>query len=183
MAVPALRKPQNQWCRYCHTGTGCTIYSARPDSCRVFMCGYLTNPSLTAAWKPSRAKFVLAYEESSRRVVIHVDTGRPDAWRREPYYGQFKTWAQKAIRERGQVVVMVGRRAIMIFPDRDVDLGEVADDEVILTGEHSTPSGNRLEAYKVKRDDPIGVEIAASYGRPVAIDGKVHERLTRGPTL
>jgi hypothetical protein len=50
--------------------------------------------------------------------------------------------------------VFVGRRAIVIFPDRDVDLGILAEDERILVLRRPTPAGMHLEALKVKSDDP-----------------------------
>ena len=54
----------------------------------------------------------------------------------------------------------MGRNAHMIFPDRDVDLGIVGDDELIITGERRTPSGVRLEAYKMHKDDPRAQSLA-----------------------
>jgi hypothetical protein len=52
------------------------------------------------------------------------------------------------------VTVFVGRRAIVIFPDRDVDLGILAEDERTLVLRRRTPGGDQLEALKVKADDP-----------------------------
>jgi hypothetical protein len=42
----------------------------------------------------------------------------------------------------------------MILPDREVDLGIVAEDELIITGERPTPLGVKLEAFKIHKDDP-----------------------------
>jgi hypothetical protein len=55
----------------------------------------------------------------------------------------------------GQMVVQIGRRAIVILPDRDTDLGIVEEDERIITMERETPFGVRLEALKLKHDDPL----------------------------
>lgn len=97
---------------------------------------------------------VLVSELEGNRVAAHVDRGRPLAWRDEPFYSDLKRWAAAAVPSMGQVVVQIGRRVIVILPDKDVDLGEVADDERIVTAEQRTPFGPRLDALKVKHDDP-----------------------------
>jgi hypothetical protein len=56
--------------------------------------------------------------------------------------------------KKNQVVVCIGRRAIVILPDKDVDLGVVGDDEVIVTRERNLPIGLELAPMKIKRDDP-----------------------------
>lgn len=155
MRVPELPKEINVWCTHCVLGKGCGIYETRPESCREFHCMYLTNETLTPVWKPSEAKFVMRHEPGGGgRLSIHVDTSRPDAWRREPYLSTFHAWAKAGIETQSQVVVFVGRRAYVILPDRVVDLGDVAPDEVILTAMTRTPQGIRLEPFKAPKDDP-----------------------------
>ena len=151
MAIAALDKPQGQWCPNCAGRTGCAVYDTRPDECRTFSCSYLVDPKLDPAWEPRRSRIVLVCEAGSNRIVAHVDPSRPDAWRRAPYYAQLKAWGRQAVMARGQVVVYVGRRAVGILPDRDVDLGRVADDEVIVTAGRMTPAGLRLDVAKAKR--------------------------------
>lgn len=87
-------------------------------------------------------------------MAIHVDPSRPNAWRERPYYDDIKQWAFAAAREQMQVVVCIRNRAIVIFPDRDVDLGPIADDERIITLERRGSNGIELEALKLKADDP-----------------------------
>lgn len=48
----------------------------------------------------------------------------------------------------------IGVRAIVVLPDRDVDLGPVADDELIATQESLSASGVVLNPIKLKRSDP-----------------------------
>jgi hypothetical protein len=112
------------------------------------------NPTSPTNWKPSHSKLVLVSELGGSRIAAHVDPQRPDAWRREPYYSQLKRWAAAVVPHRGQVVACIGQRTFMIFPDRDVDLGIVGDDDRIITGERETPLGIHLEAYKLHNDDP-----------------------------
>jgi hypothetical protein len=93
------------------------------------------------------AKIVVAAELEGKRLVAHVDLSLSNAWKAEPYYGQLKRWARLAVPKRNQVVVCIGRRAIVILPNKDVDLGVIDNDEAIVTRE--TPI-----AMKIKRDDP-----------------------------
>jgi hypothetical protein len=153
MAVAEIKKPQGQSCVHCTAG-GCGIYNARPDDCRQFHCRFLIEASLKEVWRPSRSKIVLVASPDGNRIAAHVDPARPGAWKREPYYSKLKEWARKAVAYRGQVFVCIGKRTIVIFPDRDVDVGIVESDEVIVTEERKEPSGTRLNAIKMKLDDP-----------------------------
>lgn len=152
LAIAALDKPQGQWCPNCVVGHSCKIYDTRPDECRTFSCSYLVDPKLDRAWEPRRSRIVLVCEAGTNRIVAHVDPSRPDAWRRAPYYAQLKAWSRQAVQARGQVVAYIGRRAVVILPDRDVDLGTIGDDEVIVTSGRVTPAGVRLEVYKAARE-------------------------------
>jgi hypothetical protein len=122
MAISALAKPQGTWCGHCAVGTGCRIYAARPEECARFACGWLVDPKLGEEWRPSRSRIILIAQRGDNRLVAHVDPARPDAWRREPYYGRLKEWARAAAAVQGKVLVYVGRRATLILPDRDVVL-------------------------------------------------------------
>ena len=56
---------------------------------------------------------------------------------------------------RGEyVLVDAGGRAIVVLPDRDVDLGFVGPDERIVT----TLRGPKLDAIKVHKDDPRALQ-------------------------
>jgi hypothetical protein len=109
---------------------------------------------LSDGWWPAKSKIVLVSELDGNRIAAHLDPGRPHAWRDEPYYSELKQWSRDAAPAMGQVVVCIGNRAIVILPDRDVDLGPVADDERIVTVERRTPIGVTLDAMKLKHDDP-----------------------------
>jgi hypothetical protein len=152
LSIEALGKPEGLWCRHCKVGSGCLAYDTRPTACRVFHCDYLLQPTFTAEWKPSLSRLVVMSDAVQNRITVHVDPARPDAWRRHPYYATLKRWSEHARANRGQVVVMIGRRAIVVFPDRDVDLGVMAGDEMIVTGDRRSKNGAYLEAYVVARD-------------------------------
>lgn len=79
------------------------------------------------------------------------------AWRREPFYSTLKTWARAALSrpsQLGQVFVTIGTRTIVLLPDRNVDLGTVEKDEIVLTKRNETLAGPSYEVFKLRRDDP-----------------------------
>lgn len=155
LEVHTLNKPLGKWCDHCAIGTGCRAYDARPAECRDFICGFLTLKELDEGWRPSTARLLIGFEDVSHRTIfVHVDPARSDAWRRAPYYPKLKEWARRAVAGRGQVIVKIGVRAIVILPDRDVDVGPVGDDELIATQESRSASGVVLNVIKLKRSDP-----------------------------
>jgi Fe-S-cluster containining protein len=153
LEISELAKPKGVWCKHCSTRQRCDIYDTRPKECRTFYCGWLTDPKLGDEWKPSRSKIIIVPESDGNRIAAHVHPSRPDAWRKEPFYSTLKDWAIAAAPHRGQVAAVIGRRTLMILPDRDVDLGDVRDDELIVTSERRTPFGIELDAFKMKRND------------------------------
>ena len=152
LTIEELGKPNGQWCPHCVKGRGCAIYSDRPNECRGFQCGYLLWPELGEHWLPSRSKLVVAFKPDGMEIIIHVDPGIPNAWRAEPYYSQIRSIAVRAAGTAYTVFVQIGRRIIAVFPDREVDLGVVAEDERIAI--QPEPGTGRLAAVKVKVDDP-----------------------------
>jgi hypothetical protein len=170
MGVAAIDKPRGKWCAHCKLGTGCGIYETRPTECRTFMCGYLVKPGLSEAWKPSTSRMIISNELAQNRINIHVDLARPDAWQRQPYYAEIKTWARHITADRGQLVVLVGDRQIVILPDHDVDLGIVDPEEIVVITETPASQGGRVyEAYAVRRDQKGAAEIDAARGNAVPL--------------
>jgi hypothetical protein len=154
MTVQEINKPNGQWCPHCLKGRGCGIYSDRPNECRTFHCGYLLLPSLGEHWFPAHSKLVLAFKPDGKEIIVHVDPGVPSAWRAEPYYSEIRNMAGNAEGTAFTVFVQIGRRVIAVFPDREVDLGVVAEDERVLIREEPGPGPKRRNAVKLKADDP-----------------------------
>lgn len=154
MNVPAAESPAGQWCRHCSIAEGCTIHAQRPDMCRDFFCMYTTNHNLGPEWKPASCKFVIAHEANGARLSIYADPDQPEAWNREPFLKTLRAWAEAGVRHGGQVLIFIGRKVLVVLPDRIVDLGIVAPDELVLTAMTRTPNGIRLEPFKAHRDDP-----------------------------
>lgn len=167
LRIESLDKPQGKWCERCEIGTGCRMYAVRPTECRDFFCGYLTVRELDESWRPSLSKLVVCFEGGeSKTIYVHVDPDRADAWKRPPYYQKLKEWSLRAVSGRGQVIVKLGSRAIVIFPHKDVDLGPVGEDEMVVTQERRTAQGIELDAIKLRRDDPRAALVLPQEERP-----------------
>jgi hypothetical protein len=144
LAIDVLKKPRGVWCTKCDQKRGCTIYETRPDPCRGFYCGYLRLADLDERWKPAKAKFLINFEAQANRIVIHADPARPDAWRSNPYYKAIKQWAATSQRQGGMVLVWAGSRATIVLPDRDIELGDVREDQLIVPVERRTARGMEI---------------------------------------
>lgn len=156
LGVTDLNKPRDQWCPHCEVGRGCRIYETRPEGCRQFFCGFLVDPRLSEAWRSSDSKIVLLVEGEGKRIIAYVDADRPGAWRREPFYATLKRWSAAMLRHGGTVAVTIGRKRIVVLPDRDVDLGILGEDEVIATKERRTATGVTYDVVKLKRSEVAG---------------------------
>ncbi len=149
LGIKEINKPEYQWCKHCKPGVGCTIYDTRPKACRTFYCGYRQSTDISDAWFPARSRMVLLAQGIG--IVCYVDTGYPDAWKVQPYYGDLKTWARRAVNTEHHVIVNIGGRVITILPDSDVDLGFMQAGEKIVVGTADTPMGPVYRAHKVQK--------------------------------
>jgi hypothetical protein len=138
LAIEALEKPPGLLCSHFHGG--CSIYEDRPDACRGFHCLWLKSERLTPQarmgphWRPDRAKFMMYTERGGLRQTVVVDQAYPLAWKREPYYGYLKRLSLRAT-EGYELLVYVGDRRFVIFPDEDVDLGLVGPQHEVVFGQ------------------------------------------------
>jgi uncharacterized protein len=121
VAVHELEKPAQSWCEHCDIGNGCRIYDTRPTDCRTFYCGWLLDPHISDDWLPSKSKMVVKFEP--KRIVIHVDKDRKDAWRKEPFNAQIRAWARAGLAHGGDVIVWEGKDALRIYPAGEERLG------------------------------------------------------------
>ena len=162
LRIEELDKPAGRWCAHCTAGRdGCNIYDTRPPSCRSFHCSWLINPELGAEWRPTTAKMVLYYERPARRLAVHVDPEFPSAWRGEPYYRQLKAWTCAAIDSArapspdawllAPILVYVNDRAIVMLPNRDVEVGTFTPGSQLVVTEKATPSGLTLTPASCRR--------------------------------
>lgn len=153
LGISALDKPQGRWCGHCAVGRGCKAYETRPTECRTFECLWLRREHLGPEWRPDRAKFVMAPSADEAVLRIDVDPGSPDAWKRAPYHATFRQWAVAANAARRQIVVMVGDKATVVLPDRDVPLGRVGLNDRIVS-QLVTEGGRQRIEPRVERSTP-----------------------------
>src|SRR5262249_4536517 len=140
LRIDELKKPAGTWCPHCAPGRGgCKIYPNHPQECQRFYCSWLISDDLGPEWRATTCKVVVFSEGDGNRVAVHVDPGFPDAWQQEPYYSQFKEWSRTAVDEMRQVVVYLRKKAIVILPNKEVDLGEVEPGDQIIVGELKVP--------------------------------------------
>ncbi|WP_374544709.1 hypothetical protein [Rhodoblastus sp.] len=151
MKIAEIDKPPGLWCAQCRPGAGCAIYPDRPGECRAFTCGYLTNPDLGEDWRPDRARLIVSLEGEGRMVAIHVDATKPDAWRRPPFRDKIASWARLAEKGDRLVLVRIGRRVVVVFPDGESDLGLMEEGDRIGARRRATPGGPRREAFRIPR--------------------------------
>jgi hypothetical protein len=133
MGVAAVNKPGGVWCSHIRRGAGCAIYADRPASCSTFQCLWSGSENLDDRWRPDRARFLMFTENGGKRLNVVADPGYPAAWRQEPYYSRLKAMSQRAY-DGFELVVCIGDRRIVIFPDQEADLGAVRPDQKIVSG-------------------------------------------------
>lgn len=140
--IEAFDKPVGVWCRHCAPGRGgCTIYETRPAECRNFYCYWLTSPALGDEWRPNKCKMFLRSE--GKLLAIHVDPSDPNAWRREPFFRQIKTFAARAAGTAQQVAVYIKDRVIVILPNKEVDVGTMNPGDHLVVRELVGSRGGR----------------------------------------
>lgn len=150
LKIPETDSGKGSWCRHCATGKGCEIYAQRPQRCRDFLCGYLVWDAVPDHWLPARSR-IIVISELGFRINFTVDPAAPNRWREAPWHAEIKALSVLAFRQNRQVLVTVGNKVIALLPDREVDLGVVAEDEVVVTGRRGDGSWG---AAKVRKDDP-----------------------------
>ena len=153
LSIEALNKPRLQWCTHCDIGAGCKIYQERPAECRAFTCGYLAEAGIGEHWKPVKSKMVISRATNGNRIVVYVDADRSDAWRKEPYYSDLKSWSRTAAKNQGQLLVSQGRDMIVITPE--TNLGPVRDDQVVVARRRRRTGYAEIDHIVVDQSDPI----------------------------
>ena len=113
----------------------CQIYETRPSDCTDFLCLWLQHPQLGPEWFPHRSKIVVVSEDGGNRIAVHVDPSFPLRWREEPYFGTIKKWAVDAAERRGQVIVYIKDRAIVVLPNKEIDLGKFGPTDHVIVRE------------------------------------------------
>lgn len=156
LTIEELEKPAGLLCD--HYAGGCAIYEDRPDACRGFRCIWLKSERLAPGsrlgpeWRPDRANFMMYTEQDGRRLNVIVDPAHSLAWKREPYYGFLKRTSSR-VTEGHELLVYVGDRRIVVFPDEDLDLGLVGPEHKVEFG-FTERDGRQIPYARVFRDPP-----------------------------
>lgn len=160
MGIAEIAKPPGPWCQHIRRGAGCAIYDGRPMSCRSYYCDWMMSRGLGPEWKPDKARFALYKTDNNNRLTAHVDPGYPTAWKREPYYRNFKDWALQGLLRRPQILIvdiMIGDKTTLVLPDRDVELGVIGPDEV-MQFDHGAPG--EVKAVRVVKRASLAAAVA-----------------------
>lgn len=148
LAVEPLAKPAQRWCSHFTAGAGCGIYDERPQECRTFRCLWLMRPQLGDEWQPNRSHIVLFFANDGSQLIASVDPAYPDAWRKPRFHQTLRDWSRRGLNDGLQVLVKIGQRVVVVLPDRDVDLGIVADAERVRLTRVRTEHGVAVLARK-----------------------------------
>lgn len=125
MRVDELEKPGGVMCAHARPGRGCGIYDTRPVSCRSFQCVWLMDAEMPHRFRPDQTKVVLDQDHEGRRLIARCDPANPLAWRRAPMFAALKGYAQDHWGTGKVVMAVAGRRAWLITPHEEIDLGEI----------------------------------------------------------
>lgn len=68
---------------------------------------------------------------------------------REPFYAQFKRWAQATLAESKHVVVFVNKAATVVLPDRDVEVGIIGPGDSLSFQKHVVAHGILVGVKKI----------------------------------
>lgn len=112
--IEEFDKPANIPCRNCIPGSGCTIYSTRPDGCRDFFCLWMTDSNLPDEWEPVRSNLMVC--RHGQQITVLVDPDHPHVWKNEPYASNLAAMATEAATSGGYVIVFVGDEIFKIAP-------------------------------------------------------------------
>ncbi len=102
---------------------------------------------------------VVALATNANRLIVYVDLDRSDAWRKEPFYSDVKSWARAAAQNGGQVLISQGHDMIVVMPDGETNLGRVGDDQLIITRRKKGAGEVGFDHIVVDKDDPVLTDI------------------------
>ncbi len=150
LRINVLEKPAGVWCHHFAKGQGCSIHASSPGECRRFQCYWTLSDVLGEEWRPDRSKLVI-WSNTPARLIVDVDPAFPNAWKRQPYYGQLKAWANRDLPAPMEVLIRIKERMLVLFPEGEVDLGPQQTERSISSGYHvefgrKTPYAQFVEA-------------------------------------
>jgi hypothetical protein len=104
--VPELAKPIGKTCEFCDRG--CTVYEARPKSCRDFECAWLKG-DMPNWMKPNKAHVMIESFPDSSIVIALPETGHEQSWKTKKVEEALKNQYQ----DKGISVIASDRLALL----------------------------------------------------------------------
>src|SRR5207247_689262 len=92
---------------------------------------------------------VLGYMQDADVILIFTDPDHAGAWRQQPYYARIKKWA--ATTDEGYVLIWECAGARVLVGEREFEFGVVRDDQVIVRGEQTGPTGRTVTISLIDR--------------------------------
>jgi hypothetical protein len=126
LSIVELKKASGAMCQHMVPGKGCGIHAERPQVCSSYQCVWSLADPLDEQWRPDRAGFILNPRQDPSEVEVLVDTNRPDAWKREPFYSTFKRWSHPSATSISRVLVRTRGKTVVVFPDTEIELGPLS---------------------------------------------------------
>jgi hypothetical protein len=114
----------------------------------------MVSPSLGEHWRPNKCKMVLRVESDGKLIAVHVDPSDPTAWRREPYFQELKQFANRGVEVNQRVIVYIKNRVIVIFPNKEVEVGTMNPGDHLVVREVGGPDGRDWKASIEVADRP-----------------------------
>ena len=102
-----------------------------------------------------------------------VDAAFPGAWQEKKLYTLLKRLSAVQAQKNSQLLVFIGKRAIAVLPDRDVDLGDVnlAGNAIFYEKRTADPDASRSRSAPCRpRLDPVLCLVRPSFRLDLALD-------------
>lgn len=135
LRINVLEKPAGVWCHHFAKGKGCSTHATAPGECRKFQCYWSISDLLGEDWRPDRSKLVI-WSNTPGRIIVDVDPAHANAWRHEPYLSQLRAWSNRERSAPLEVLVRIGERMLVVFPEGEIDLGPQKTECAINSGYH-----------------------------------------------
>ncbi len=84
---------------------------------------------------------VLDFQPTRKRLVLHVDPGRPDAWRKPPYHTDLQAVAGMMAENGGHVLIACGPNFTMLLGRQEFPLGRLLPSDKIVYYRRPGPTG------------------------------------------
>jgi hypothetical protein len=108
----------------------------------------MTDANVPDVWKPERSRIVLTIFPANGFLYAQVDPGSPQAWRKEPYYGDLRRMAKRLNAQNRHVIVFVGDVATLIMPNEAVSLGKMSAEDNFHVEPAFGPKGPTYRAVR-----------------------------------